>query len=388
MFRRLLHAVRGCSTLLTPIGDHRLLARAVRALTLLARYHGRYAAPPERWVGGNDNVYALVHSLAEHLLGQYSVPRVLAMVWLEPDSEASREAREWFIAHANGERIRSIAGIPIPLTRRMERVLLTSPHDMDLRKAMRRAEAIALGAEPELVTAILETRLGERFEQAEYWRGVIQWLVHHWEDLRVGDVEPIVDFVQHQRFAARAQQGRGGLLVVPPPNPGFSLRGRTPESLARLMYDDGARPSKPRPGASTWPASGIVPRRYPEDELPGDYVACDPAMWELVELLDSTALNHEGSAMRHCVGSYVDYCVAGKSSIWSLRRRAPGLPAQSRCTIEIDPRRRKIVQVKAFANRPPNERVQWLLARWAEEAELLYPGGQAPRPEVVGEDRL
>ena len=372
MYTRLLHTVRQRSTMLRAIGDHALLGRAINALVALAREHDRHVAPPETWTGGEDSVYALVQSLAEHLLGHYPVPRCLAMVWLEPASDATREGREWFIAHARGQRFRSIPELPMRMTRKMERLLIRSPHHLNIRAAMRRAELLALGAKPELVEALLSTRLGEDLSEGDFWRDCMHWFVHHWDEIGADKLAAIIEFIDGQRFEDTTIYNRHGVIVEPPPDPEFTLRGRTPRSVFRLMAQREYELALRREGAMTWAASGIVGFAYHEQPRTAADGGRPQAQWQIVELRDSKQLNVEGSRMHHCVGIYARACFRGRTAIWSLRRRSPGSEAfERRCTIEVNLASRQIVQVRAHCNHSPSDYARQLIGRWAKEAGLM-----------------
>jgi hypothetical protein len=75
--------------------------------------------------------------------------------------------------------------------------------------------------------------------------------------------------------------------------------------------------------------------------------------------------------MRNCVASYASKCHSGAASIWALRRHADGDLPRSLLTIEIDPRRGAIVQVKGPRNRPGTPRALELLRMWATREQLV-----------------
>ncbi len=83
----------------------------------------------------------------------------------------------------------------------------------------------------------------------------------------------------------------------------------------------------------------------------------------VVQLRTAAALVAEMRAMRHCVSTYAAKCIAGQSSIWSLRRRAAG-DTQRLLTIELD-RQNRAIRIRGFANRTPRPEERELLERWA-----------------------
>jgi hypothetical protein len=72
--------------------------------------------------------------------------------------------------------------------------------------------------------------------------------------------------------------------------------------------------------------------------------------------------------MRHCVVTYLDRCVRGESSIWSLTCERDG--RLFRCaTVELS-RDNEIVQCRGFANCMQSETVRAVIARWVRQHGL------------------
>jgi len=117
--------------------------------------------------------------------------------------------------------------------------------------------------------------------------------------------------------------------------------------------------------AFSWRSSGIAGYRFLE-KRPGQE---DDLDWTIHELLDSAALHSEGQTMHHCVYSYAQRCRRGETTIWSLRLRLKDQEKRM-ATIEVDPRRRSIVQVRASFNQRPGARSREIISQWADTAGL------------------
>ncbi|HLT40906.1 MAG TPA: PcfJ domain-containing protein, partial [Enhygromyxa sp.] len=362
-FANLLHHVRANSSLLRPTGDGSQQLLALEALRNIARHHDDYLVWPSTWPGGEASVHVLVHSLASHLFGRYPISRMFGQVWFGGDTAVERLSRRWFIEHAGGRRFRDIANLPMKMTRKMERILLNSPHHLPLRAAMRRAEILGLGGEPELVDAVLATPLAHDLDNGDVWRGAMHFFVNHWQELGSESIPTIVEFIYGIRIRTVDIAVADGTVIRAPLEPNFSLTGRTPASVLGLCsqwkYDClvGAR------GAVSWAGSGLPSMGF-EDEL---------GEWRIFELLGSGALQIEGRNMRNCVASYWRECVNGRSSIWSLRLWANGSYA-SRCTIEVRKATRTVVQIRGPQNRPALGRLRTMIERWAARAGLTIAG--------------
>jgi hypothetical protein len=91
----------------------------------------------------------------------------------------------------------------------------------------------------------------------------------------------------------------------------------------------------------------------------------------VVQLRTAADLMAETRAMHHCVASYAGKCIAGTSSIWSLRRRAGG-KTERLLTIELD-RHYRAIQIRGFANRTARTDERKLLERWARARAIDLP---------------
>ncbi|MCE9575433.1 MAG: PcfJ domain-containing protein [Deltaproteobacteria bacterium] len=354
-FVALLDTVRTRSDLLSAapaIRRRRACFDHVDALVHLARWWREHRAAPETWPGRRGHPRVVLHDLQQHLFGLYPTPRFLGQVWLldRPDADAWRG---WMIAHARGTALRALA-LPIALTRAMARHFLATAEHVPVAIALREAEVLGLGGSPALARAVSATWLGGAFEHGAYWRAALAWIARHAP--AIDQVGPILDYLE----AARAWS------AVPP------VAGRSVASLWRQVGAWHDALGRVRPGGCTWASTGWAGRD--EREPDGVRQIC----WQLVELRDDAALGAEGDAMRHCVYTYRSRCCLGQASIWSLRRRVeqPGDFGRARAvaTIEVDPRTRTIVQLRAFANGRVKGPGVDVIRRWASDQGLRWSG--------------
>ena len=150
-----------------------------------------------------------------------------------------------------------------------------------------------------------------------------------------------------------------------PPLPAFSMKGRTVHSMLRLMRDW----HKSLGGGSSafsWMRSPFQPLLFEEQSQD---VSEKPRRWQMMELTNSAQLRSEGSVLHHCVGSYADRCYRGNSSIWSLRLWQ-GEKIHHVLTVEVDPRRRAVIQARGRANRAASGKPLRLLQDWAVRERL------------------
>jgi hypothetical protein len=362
-FRELLGRVRQSapSVLAAPVVDgHHLGVEALANLSLRRDVWVRRLAS---WRGSSASWQAAVCSLADHLVCRYPVPRFLAAAWYATGALAEAK-REWFVAHARGTRVRSL-DLPIAMTRRMEHIFLASPDHLSIDLALRRAELIALGASDEIVRAVCKTPLSSDLRHGDFWRTVWLFLIANAAAIEPSQIEPLIDFVQairHERVAVETAQG---IIVHDPPQPAFSMRGRTAPSMLRLM-NDWHHSLAHAHGGLTWHPAPVQPMLVEEPSLDP---SAPPKVWQLTELTNGEQLREEGAALRHCVASYAHRCWEGGSRIWSLRVLR-GQRVRRVLTIEVDLRRRMIVQARGWRNRRAGGKPLRLLQEWSARERL------------------
>jgi hypothetical protein len=339
----------------------------VRVARNVARFAGWYVRPLSSWRGAEGTIYPVVHSLAQHLLARHQVPRFLASAWYGGESAGDVAKRRWFIAHAAGKPFREL-DLPLPMTRRMESIFLGSPDHLGVEAALRRAEILSLGGKEALVNAVLATRLGADLDNGTFWRTVMEFFVRLSDGLDPPAVGPIVDFLQAVRHERVEVVTEDGVRLVDPPEPRFSIKGRTLASVQRLVEAWHRKLGAGPTGALAWSRSRLRPLAFEE---PPREIDDPPVRWEIVELTSSAALVREGYVLRHCVASYARQCLWGFSRIWSLRRiESPSQVARSVVTIEVDPHARAIVQARGFRNGAPSPQARRLMTLWARRESL------------------
>jgi hypothetical protein len=347
LFHELLHCVRTRAPrwFEAPVlsGSH----PSVQALVHLAQFHRAHIRPAADWLGNSSSWQRALSSLAHHLVGRYPVPAFLASAWYVTDEAADRK-RHWFVAHAGGARFRSL-DLPVAMTRRMEHIFLASPDHFAIEYALRRAELLSLGVPAAFVEPVLSTRLATDLTNGAFWPTVWAFLIANAGSLDPVHIAPLIDFLQ----AIREE------------HPAFTLKGRTVASLLRLMKE-WHRSLGLSSSATAWTPSTLQPMVLEE---PSQDPSVPPKRWHLLELTNSAQLRTEGVALHHCVASYAHRCHGGLSRIWSLRLRR-GENVQHVLTIEVDPKRRAVVQARGRANRPASGKPLRLLEDWAAREKL------------------
>jgi hypothetical protein len=368
-FLRLMAHVRACTQLLRPTVNHGTpgwIAPVflINRLKNLALRQKHWMRPCEDWQPGNGSFRPAFHSLAEHLLTQYSVPRFMDAVWDLPNGPEGFRQQSWFIRVGCGASLRSL-NLPMPLTRKMEHYVRAAPDHYSVFQALRYAETLGMGGSKRLAHEVAAGRLGNRIERPEFWRTVLAFFVAY-PALELAHVNPIVDFIHAIKFAGDEVLTASGTETRAAPWPDFCMKGRSLKAMLRLVtaWHADLAVTKETPWCS-WRKSEIPGYQFLE-KRPGEQSDLD---WTIQELLDSGALHAEGRAMHHCVYTYVKRCRKGETTIWSLRLRVSGEEKRI-VTIEVDPQKRAIVQARAKCNRRPGAHSGEIIRQWAAGAGL------------------
>ena len=344
----------------------------VDAMLALAFRCDEWIREPRDWRPRTHNPRRQFGSLARHLLSLYDVPAFMDTAWFGGDTSVARTQQRWFLDVGAGTNIRKVDDMPIQLTKRMAHLLMQASPRSTIPEALRRTQVIGMGGAEALADAVLATRLGSSFENEDFWVSVVKFLVYN-PMLDPDYAAPVVEYIFAQKYQPQATVDRDGALTDGDPlHPGFSMRTRRAEVLlAEVDTWRGEQAREQRFGDGEWEPSGFRGLELAQE------VGGEPVVWRVRELLSSKALNAEGRAMRHCVGTYAKSCRAGAQSVWSLEVENAG-ERLSAMTIAVKNKPRAITQARGRANAHPLESVGvgsrqvWLrrchrvMKQWAE----------------------
>jgi hypothetical protein len=336
----------------------------IEGLLALACHASSWLRPLCEWKPRTHNSYRQFASLARYLCARWPVPAFMDSVWFQGSSDEAMQRQAWFLHVGRGENIRT-ADLPLPYTKKMAHYFMQTPADVTVESALRWGQIHALGGDARLVRAIIGTRLGTSFEHDEFWTAVLRFFIAN-PMLDMAHIGPIVDYIHQQRFVSQE------VFVAPsvierkgPPQPDFSMKGRTPASLLRQVESWHRTLTRVQQPPAEWLPSGIRSFEFIEGSERGGNLK----IWTISELLSSKALVAEGRTMKHCVASYARSCAHGDSSIWSLEVET--FEGQEKVlTIEVRPATKLICQVRGKSNALPAEKHRGILRRWAEQAGL------------------
>lgn len=315
----------------------------------------KWLRDPRDWKPKGKSNFTLFKSLVRHLFVKYTMPEFMYSVFFLEDSHLKGLGVSLFLElGAGGSLAREIkkGKFPVPLTKRMCHVFMTSTVNFGFVEAIRHAQVSVFGGDRRLTAAIKETRhLGQTLAAPPveaFWMTVIQWLCNlpMFDPNQVG---PVFDWIAQQKYD----------------NPNFSMKGRTGVSVLRAMEEWHEGLAKARKiGEHTYVPSGIVPWSHQKKvKLPNGAHYLEEHT--VTEILTSKELATEGKALRHCVYSYSSYIQRGHTSIWSYK--ADGRRV---LTIEVNNKTRRIMQIRGLCNRSALDSEMAYVKRWAQEAGL------------------
>ncbi len=334
----------------------------IKGIEAIANHSESWIRPLETWHVKRHNRDRQFAELLHHLFVAYDVPPFMDSVWLT-ENEAYQN---WYIHIGTGQNIRTAPGIPVSLTKKMAHHFLKAPKQYTVEEAIRWGQVHALGGNKRLMEALRGTRMLGNFKNDEFWLNVIRFFVAN-PMLDVSHVHPIIDYIWNQKFEnQRVFVERGVVEEHDPPQPNFSMNGRTPNTLLRQVNEWHRQLGKAtRGGHYEWPQSEISEFHF----RVGSEKKGNLKYWHIRELLSTDELIYESRKMKHCVSSYARSCYSGKKSIWTVESE-DGNGRHKALTVEISRPENLIRQVRGKRNRLPTLREKFLLERWAAEEKL------------------
>lgn len=304
-------------------------------------------------------------SLVKHTFAKYKVPEFLEAAWIEAarihiDNTGNQvlplpkklDFRLWYICVGRGESLYKKFGKELGLSRMDLHHFLNFPYETsEPSTAIWYGLVISKGSSPRIATMIWRSKLSRKDITNEFWKSVANWFIHNPPE-SVAQINDIVDYLNHRRT-------EGG--------ENFTMKGRNLESVLKGMSDWHYELRRMKSiGGGSWAGMPIdncdIPMG-PED---------DRQIWHFVQIKTGDKLAQEGNKMHHCVWSYKRMCQEGKTFIWSASMTHKN-KTKDYLTIEINLRDTgyHIVQVRGFANRPPNNYEREMVNTWAQKEGLI-----------------
>jgi hypothetical protein len=307
---------------------------------------------------------------ARHLFALYPVPETLEHIWIDDTGLSAQEVRlrrQWYVAAARGGSLYK-AGASTWLTRKEVHQFLHSSAGLSFDEAFWEAIARSYTTDPAVALRLARSKIARTPRgEIEFWRSAARFFCANPAPLETMD--DLCDYLAECRRR----------------DTGYSLDGRTLPALTRRMHEwhhdiaaieriEAMRRRARGHAAHAWAADAVWPGSPLADWewAPSSKEAkAKGERYVVRQLKQAEDLVLESRAMRHCVSTYAGKCIAGRASIWSLRRCTKDR-IDRLLTIELDPQHRA-VQVRGLANRLAHEAERQVVERWAKARGIVLP---------------
>ncbi len=317
----------------------------IRAIAKMAYYDTWFLRPVEDWQKKSHNMYRQFSSLLRHFFCKYRVPSFLEQVWFQNNHTRHR----WYLNVGIGKNIRKCGNIPIHMTKKMAHYFMKAPQKLELDQAIRYGQVLGMGGTLHTTYQIINSPLGNNdFLREDFWEKVILFFSNA-STLATDKMYKIIEYLDY----ASGEDNN------------YSIKGRNIQSLLR-DYNEWYITSKKEEANQhkSWEASGIGGFYKTIEQEDGELV------YDLKELLTAKELFQEGRRMKHCVGTYAEYCAEKNGAIFSLKHIDKCGVEKRLATIQVNLRTKTIVQAKYKCNAsiPPN--AKRILVEWAKKENL------------------
>lgn len=336
--------------------------RVVNALAAIAKYENSWLQDLADYKPISHNAYRELAHLLRYLFAQYQVPVFLDTAFYYQNDTHIR----WYLHLARGGSVRTLDNMPLHLTQKMRHYFLQAPVEATIPQALRYAQVLGLGGSSRLARYVMQTRLGENFENESFWETVLHFLVQN-PMLDPRYITPIVDFLQTIKFEAQEMIGANGRVQhLPAIDHAFSMKGRTVPALLRLVEVwEAARKkmNQTKTEKPNWVGFSLPDFSWVEGE------GLQMVTYRIKQIRTIYALREEGSVMSHCVATYYGSCADGRTSIWSLTREDACGNSKRLVTIELG-KGMHIQQARAQCNYLPARKAYEIMQLWANRYGL------------------
>ncbi len=310
------------------------------------------------WCWRTKRKLSLFLGLGQHVPEEFRQIPSMAMVRYLPACMLTELKEENFehipiaaMAHlAQGRSVRTIPGLPRPLSPRSAHLFANAPLQYGFRDALRysiiaaavkdeaiQAELMSYGWHPELQNVVWDPFFPE----------ACRFFEKHCTEIETREIRPMLDY----------------FLGIRVQNPQFSLSGRTPNSVRRQMEDWHLLLAQQR-------VLQGIPKAWNRVEVKDIKMRSGREVYVIKQITTQEEIIAEGAAMRHCVASYAAGCVWKQHSIWSLRRLT-NKGFERLLTIQLSSAN-AIIQARGLQNRMPTPQEKFLLEEWCLHSNLTF----------------
>jgi PcfJ-like protein len=333
-------------------------AQYITGIFEVVKRYRNWVKPFEDWSlrDQRDDAEKQFRSLLRTLLATYAVPTFLEKGFLEE----KQTYIDLYIHIGSGKNVRTFGQLPAPLFGKAAAHFLETPENVTLEEAVRYCHVLGLGGDKDLASAILNSRMVIDFEHDAFWHALIPFFVRYRAEIGLHQIAPIVDFLYAQKFQITRRQYHDGIFMnFPPPKPDFTLQGRTPTSLMRLV-DEWHIENK---------TNALHPTKWKPLSIGGWERTKGAFTHHIRQITTYTELSEEGREMHHCCRSYAPRCAEGTTSVWTYYIENEHGNRKRLLTIEVNDAK-KVVQIRGKCNTFPKKEEFHMVDNWMHQAKI------------------
>ena len=265
------------------------------------------------------------------------------------------QKRAFVFQLAEGKSLRKVTGPPIVFSKKMAHHFVQSPKEFSFSEAIWYTVFRAFKADEKLIKP-LQAHFGKHCPNLDLLQPIVQFFTALEQPVPNRVMQRVLGYLQHIYDEEGKIHIKGWTLA--------SMRRRANEWYAEVQREQQRRQREAEAktkARNIWKGANYAP--FAE--------VIDGVRYEIIQLTTVYALQEEGRAMRHCVGTYGPVCLAGRCSIWALREiKKDGFKRLA--TIEVTSAR-EIRQVRKRSNGTPCDFHLELVGAWAKKERLSLP---------------
>ncbi len=318
------------------------------------RFSKRQLRNPSDWVykGKSKKIEKQRIALVRYLYAKYPVPACLENAFISENPSLFNNYARWYLALAQGESLYKTCTREI-LTKKETHYITQAPNNLNIEEAVWWAKGMALTQNTGIAYRIAKSPIGRADWAREFWIDIHRFFANNLVPLK--EMEELIDYIR----AARED------------NPNWTIKKRSLDAIRRQSEVWHRDMIKLRNiGGGSWDGMNVPYWKRKTGKPDPNPSRNNEVEWHIFEICSGNELAKEGNTMRHCIAGYKSRCITGSCSIFSMRSNTALLTNRKHLTIQVDPKKRAIIQARGLANRLMRPQEREIIGRWAKDNAL------------------
>ena len=282
-------------------------------------------------------------SLIQNLFRDYMFSGVLLRAYIS--CQINSTEMTWFNDELSGKNIVFSENLPFTITKKVAHHFRCLPFTMDISvtRALIYSAIYTSGTDEQF--ALVVARSIRLLDQATFW---IDSMIQLYKNgLRSVEVREVMDYL-YEKVIVQGQE--------------ISLKNK---SVRNLMLEIDQWHEQLRRNKVF---KLLVSKKMVESEIGLYFTDYEGQLYMIKQIVRTDELFYEGKYLQHCVYTYRNYCMTGKTFIFSLRKIDEKADEFPLITIEVVSN--EVRQLKGKCNRLPSEKENAIIRSWAQEKQL------------------